>query len=45
MNELVEDILVSGHTLIPYAKYYGEKLLVNARKLESLRLISQMQTI
>lgn len=30
MNELVEDILVCGHTHIPYAKYYGEKLLVNA---------------
>lgn len=30
MDELVEDILVCGHTHIPYAKYYGEKLLVNA---------------
>lgn len=30
MNELVGDILVCGHTHIPYAKYYGEKLLVNA---------------
>ena len=30
MEELVEDILVCGHTHIPYAKYYGEKLLVNA---------------
>ncbi|RDC49600.1 metallophosphoesterase [Acinetobacter sp. RIT592] len=30
MRELVEDILVCGHTHIPYAKYYGEKLLVNA---------------
>lgn len=30
MNELVEDILVCGHTHIPYAKYYNEKLLVNA---------------
>ena len=30
MGELVEDILVCGHTHIPYAKYYGEKLLVNA---------------
>ena len=30
MNELVEDILVCGHTHIPYTKYYGEKLLVNA---------------
>ena len=30
MNELVEDILICGHTHIPYAKYYGEKLLVNA---------------
>ena len=30
MNELVEDILVCGHTHIPYAKYYGEKLLINA---------------
>ena len=30
MNELVEDILVCGHTHIPYAKYYGDKLLVNA---------------
>lgn len=30
MNELVEDILVCGHTHIPYFKYYGEKLLINA---------------
>lgn len=30
MSELVEDILICGHTHIPYAKYYGEKLLVNA---------------
>ncbi|OSB09105.1 metallophosphoesterase family protein [Paraclostridium bifermentans] len=30
MSELVEDILVCGHTHIPYAKYYGAKLLVNA---------------
>lgn len=30
MNELDEDILVCGHTHIPYAKYYGEKLLINA---------------
>ncbi|MGL5507400.1 MAG: metallophosphoesterase family protein [Paraclostridium sp.] len=30
MNELVEDILVCGHTHIPYAKYYKEKLLINA---------------
>lgn len=30
MNKLVEDILVCGHTHIPYAKHYGEKLLVNA---------------
>lgn len=30
MSELVEDILVCGHTHITYAKYYGEKLLVNA---------------
>jgi len=30
MDELVEDILVCGHTHIPYAKYYGDKLLVNA---------------
>lgn len=30
MDELVEDILVCGHTHIPYAKYYGQKLLVNA---------------
>lgn len=30
MGELVEDILVCGHTHIPYAKYYGDKLLVNA---------------
>lgn len=30
MSELVEDILVCGHTHIPYAKYYGEKLLINA---------------
>ncbi|WP_296648673.1 metallophosphoesterase family protein, partial [Romboutsia sp. 13368] len=29
MNELAEDILVCGHTHIPYYKYYGEKLLVN----------------
>ncbi|MGL4911550.1 MAG: metallophosphoesterase family protein [Romboutsia sp.] len=30
MQEIVEDILVCGHTHIPYYKYYGEKLLVNA---------------
>lgn len=30
MSELVENILVCGHTHIPYAKYYGEKLLINA---------------
>ncbi len=30
MSELVEDILVCGHTHIPYVKYYGEKILVNA---------------
>ena len=30
MKELKEDILVCGHTHIPYAKYYGDKLLVNA---------------
>ncbi len=30
MNNLDEDILVCGHTHIPYAKYYGKKLLVNA---------------
>lgn len=30
MNNLYEDILVCGHTHIPYVKYYGEKLLVNA---------------
>ncbi len=30
MDELVEDILVCGHTHIPYAKHYGQKLLVNA---------------
>ncbi len=30
MNELIEDILVCGHTHIPYAKVYGDKLLVNA---------------
>lgn len=30
MNELDEDILVCGHTHIPYTKYYGEKLLINA---------------
>ena len=30
MDKLVEDILVCGHTHVPYAKYYGEKLLVNA---------------
>lgn len=30
MNELTEDVLVCGHTHIPYFKMYGEKLLVNA---------------
>lgn len=30
MGKLAEDILVCGHTHIPYAKYYGDKLLVNA---------------
>ena len=30
MKELKEDILVCGHTHIPYAKYYNDKLLVNA---------------
>ncbi|MFR8869126.1 metallophosphoesterase family protein [Paraclostridium sordellii] len=30
MNNLDEDILVCGHTHIPYVKSYGEKLLVNA---------------
>ena len=30
MSELDEDILVCGHTHIPYVKYYGEKLLINA---------------
>ena len=30
MSELVEDILVCGHTHIPYTKAYGDKLLVNA---------------
>ncbi|UOW69456.1 metallophosphoesterase family protein [Paraclostridium bifermentans] len=30
MSELVEDILVCGHTHIPYAKFYGKKLLINA---------------
>lgn len=30
MSELVENILVCGHTHIPYTKYYGEKLLINA---------------
>ena len=30
MNNLDEDILVCGHTHIPYVKYYGKKLLVNA---------------
>jgi putative phosphoesterase len=30
MSELDEDILVCGHTHIPYVKYYGKKLLVNA---------------
>lgn len=30
MSELGEDILVCGHTHIPYYKYYGNKLLVNA---------------
>lgn len=30
MNELKEDILVCGHTHIPYVKYYEDKILVNA---------------
>lgn len=30
MSELVENILVCGHTHIPYAKHYEEKLLINA---------------
>ena len=30
MNEITEDILVCGHTHIPYIKAYGEKLLINA---------------
>lgn len=30
MSELGEDILVCGHTHIPYVKNYGKKLLVNA---------------
>ncbi|MEG2787822.1 MAG: metallophosphoesterase family protein [Romboutsia sp.] len=30
MSEFVDDILVCGHTHIPYFKYYGDKLLVNA---------------
>lgn len=30
MNNIDEDILVCGHTHIPYVKSYGEKLLVNA---------------
>ncbi len=30
MKDLKEDILVCGHTHIPYIKKYGEKLLVNA---------------
>lgn len=30
MNNLDEDIWVCGHTHIPYVKYYGKKLLVNA---------------
>ena len=30
MKELKEDILVCGHTHIPYFKYYGEKILINA---------------
>ena len=30
MSELVENILVCGHTHIPYTKHYGEKLLINA---------------
>lgn len=30
MNELNEDILICGHTHIPYFKSYGEKLLINA---------------
>lgn len=30
MQEITEDILVCGHTHIPYFKQYGDKLLVNA---------------
>ncbi|MEG2789147.1 MAG: metallophosphoesterase family protein [Romboutsia sp.] len=30
MNDLLDDILVCGHTHIPYVKYYGKKLLINA---------------
>ncbi|MGX9756998.1 metallophosphoesterase family protein [Clostridioides difficile] len=29
MNEISEDILVCGHTHVPYFKYYGDKLLIN----------------
>lgn len=29
MKNLQEDILVCAHTHIPYAKYYGDKLLIN----------------
>ena len=30
MNEIADDILVCGHTHIPYFKQYGDKLIVNA---------------
>lgn len=30
MSEISEDILICGHTHVPYFKYYGDKLLVNA---------------
>lgn len=30
MNEITEDILVCGHTHIPYFKEYNDKLLINA---------------
>lgn len=30
MLDLEEDILICGHTHIPYSRYYGEKLIINA---------------
>ena len=40
MNNLDEDILVCGHTHIPYVKSYGEKLLVNAGSVGKSKLWS-----